>query len=57
MKKTYIVPTLDITKLTVENMIAVSGPGTTEVPADQQAGMEVKTGRNDYNVWDIDWSK
>ena len=57
MKKTYIIPELNITTLAVENMIAVSVPDTKEGPADQQAGMDVKSDRNDYNVWDDDWSR
>ena len=58
MKKTYIIPELNITTLAVENMIAVSGPQTIDTTsANQQAGMDVKADRNDYNVWDDDWSK
>ncbi len=57
MKKTYIIPELNITKLAVENMIAVSGPETTESRADQDAGMDVKADRQSYNVWDDDWSR
>lgn len=57
MKKTYIIPELNITTLAVENMIAVSGPDTTEKQASQQAGMDVKSTRQDYNVWDDDWSR
>ena len=61
MKKTYIIPELNITKLAVENMIAqsqTSGPKVDGVnTASQGAGMEVKADRNDYNVWDDDWSR
>jgi len=58
MKKTYIIPELNITTLAVENMIAVSGPQTIDTTsADSQYGMDVKQQRNDYNVWDDDWSR
>jgi len=58
MKKTYIIPELNITTLAVENMIAVSGPQTIDTTsANQSAGMDVKADRNDYNVWDDDWSR
>jgi len=57
MKKTYISPALNVTTLTFENMIAVSGPEVTTKAATQDAGMDVKQNRNDYNVWDDDWSK
>lgn len=57
MKKTYIVPTLDITKLYVEAMIATSGPTVNDGSADQEAGMDVKSDRGSYDVWDVDWSK
>ena len=57
MKKTYIIPVLTITGMSVENMIAQSIQ-TTNTSARQDAGMEVKsTVRVDYNVWDDDWSQ
>lgn len=58
MKKIYIIPELAIAKMSVENMIALSGPQTSNTSADQSAGMEVKAGQTEsYNVWDDDWSK
>ena len=59
MKKIqYIAPALCITTVGLENMIAFSGPGTTSKAASQEAGMDVKAAsREDYNVWDDDWSK
>lgn len=57
MNKTYIIPVLNITKLCVESMIALSGPQTSSVSANQEAGMDVKSTRQDYNVWNDDWSK
>ena len=57
MRKTYIIPELNITKLAVENMIAVSGPYTTEDQANPKDGMDVKADRQSYNVWDDDWSR
>ena len=56
MKKTYIVPTLDITKLDVEAMIATSGPQTSDDSAKEEFGMDVKSDRGSYDVWDVDWS-
>lgn len=55
-KKAYIIPALCVTKLNVENMIAVSGPAMSTNSASQDAGMEVKVDRPSYNVWDDDWS-
>ena len=63
MKKTYIIPALNITTLAVENMMAISGPDTLNKSAVQQYGMDVKGdrgdrgSRSDYNVWNDDWSK
>lgn len=58
MKKIYMIPVLRTTTFGVENMIAVSGPQTTtETPADQDAGMDVKESLSSgYNVWNDDWS-
>ena len=42
MKKTYIVPALEITKLDVEAMIATSGPKIDDGSANQDDGMDVK---------------
>lgn len=61
MKKTYIIPALNITTLAVENMMATSGPDVySNKSAVEQYGMDVKGdlgSRSDYNVWDEDWSK
>jgi len=59
MKKIqYIAPAICITTVGLENMIAVSGPGITSNAASQDAHMDVKAAsREDYNVWDEDWSK
>ena len=59
MKKIlYIAPVLRVKVIGVEKMIAVSGPQTTEKPADQGEGMDVKSDRgSSYNVWNDDWSK
>ncbi|MCR5820705.1 MAG: hypothetical protein K6F94_07175 [Bacteroidaceae bacterium] len=58
MKKTYMIPALNVRKISLENMIAVSGPGTSSTAADTQYGMDTKVERpNSYNVWDDDWSK
>jgi len=63
MKKTYIIPALNMTTLDVENMMAISGPHRSETSAVEQYGMDVKGdrgdrgSRSDYNVWNDDWSK
>ena len=58
MKKTYIIPELNITKLAVENMIAQSGPQTSSKFVDSNVEMDVKSSQTDnYNVWDDDWSR
>jgi len=61
MKKTYIIPALNITTLAVENMMAISGPDVySDKSAVQDRGMDVKGdrgSRSDYNVWNDDWSK
>ena len=58
-KTTYITPAIFITKISVENMIAYSGPETLSTSAAQDAGMDVKvaTQSNSYSVWDDDWSE
>ncbi len=58
MKKTYIIPELNITKLAVENMIAASDLSVNnEKAAVQNSGMEVKSSgaTHSYNVWDEAW--
>ena len=58
MKKTYIIPELNITKLAVENMIAASDLSVNnEKTASQEKGMEVKSAgaTHSYNVWDEAW--
>lgn len=60
MKKTYIIPTTEVTFVVAEQMIANSitdvggnsgiGIGEGEVPE------EADVKGNSYNVWDIDWS-
>ena len=61
MKKTYIIPTTEVTFVVADQMIANSitdvggnsgiGLGDGEVPE------EADVKGNSYNVWDIDWSK
>ena len=61
MKKTYIIPTTEVTFVVAEQMIANSitavggnsgiGLGDGEVPG------EADVKGNSYNVWDVDWSK
>ena len=61
MKKTYIIPELNITTLAVENMVAASPDGfnselgTTGV--DGSASLVKEQDNESYNVWDDDWSR
>ena len=58
MKKTYIIPVLNITTIQVERVIALSGPKATNTPANQEYGMDAKEqSTSSYNVWDDDWNK
>ena len=58
MKKTYIIPVLNITTIQVERVIALSGPETTNTSANQEYGMDAKEqSTSNYNVWNDDWSK
>lgn len=63
MKKTYIIPTTEVTFVVAEQMIAnsITGVGgdsgvTPADPTDPVPG-EADVKGNSYNVWDIDWSK
>ncbi|MBP5770264.1 MAG: hypothetical protein J6W75_02750 [Bacteroidaceae bacterium] len=59
MKKTYISPALSTTKMGVENMIAISGPETSNTAAIQDNGMDVKAynynGKAGSVNWEDDW--
>ena len=64
MKKTYIIPVLCITNVSVENMVAASivsttveglGVGGNSSDANITSG-NVK-GNEGYDVWDDDWSR
>ncbi len=58
MKKIYIIPTLQLTYIGVENLIADSLKIDSTTTVDQQyvKGADA-TSRDSYNVWDDDWSK
>ncbi|MBR1682770.1 MAG: hypothetical protein IJ700_05385 [Bacteroidaceae bacterium] len=49
-KKAYIIPAVNVLKLNVENMMAVSGPGTSDGPADPDKGMDTKES-SDWDIW------
>ena len=52
-----MIPVLRTTTFGVENMIAESGPLTSETPAEEKYGMDVKESLSSgYNVWNDDWS-
>lgn len=59
MKKTYIIPQVEIHVITVEGLIASSTPGAKinrngSVDANS---VDVKGNTQDYDVWDDDWSR
>ena len=64
MKKTYIIPQTSITMLgSIEHLLQASAHTTGDVNVtyggQSTGGMssDVKADRNDYNVWDDDWSR
>ena len=61
MKKTYIIPTTEVTFVVAEQMIAnsitgVGGDSDIDL-GDGEVPGEADVKGNSYNVWDIDWSK
>ena len=61
MKKTYISPVLTTTAIQLESHLLVDS-GSRGVTADPNQTISgttnfVKEGRNDYDVWNDDWSK
>lgn len=58
MKKIYIIPTLQLTYIGVEKLIADSLKINSSTTVDQQyvKGADASP-RSDYNVWNDDWSK
>ncbi len=60
MKKTYIIPEMQLTMIACEKLIAESFEinGNTTVRGTSGGWVKEDTGsRSDYNVWDDDWSK
>ena len=61
MKKKYIIPTLQLTKISSETLIAESVGiyRTTTVSDDKGAWVKEDntSSSSDYNVWDDDWSR
>ena len=56
MKKTYIIPAIEVTQIIgLENIMDVSGPQIGDGDANQDDGMDVKSERGTYNVWDVEW--
>lgn len=58
MKKTYITPSLQITKISCEKMVAESyGISNTVINEDAMVkGQSSSSSSSRYNVWDDDWS-
>ena len=61
MKKTYIIPAMDVTLVVAEEMIAgsitgVGGDSGIEIGDGETPG-EADVKGNNYNVWDEDWSR
>ena len=65
MKKTYIIPEMDITVLEMQQIIAASplnvtkdGDTTSFKTGQATSGADgLVKGGNDYDVWDDDWSR
>ena len=60
MKKTYIIPEMQLTVIACEQLIAESLGINSSTTVQGTSGGWVKedaTSRDDYNVWDDDWSK
>jgi len=63
MKKTYMNPTLLITQIGTEKLIAETlnqyeeGGNGVLVKGDRGADRSNRGSRSDYNVWNDDWSK
>lgn len=60
MKKIYIIPEMQLTQLACESLIAESVVVDGQKTATGTSGGWVKedaASRQDYNVWDDDWSK
>lgn len=51
MKKTYIIPQVDIMVIEAVNVIAYSPLGTNESGSD---GTQLSKGDNNWNIWDDD---
>lgn len=59
MKKTYIIPEVQILRMETANIIAASDPKDVTVNRNgsvNAADVEVKGERSNYNVWNEDWS-
>lgn len=56
MKKKYIIPTLQLTQISVENLVAESMYVNSGTTVDQQYVKGESSSRSRYNVWDDDWS-
>ncbi len=61
MKKTYIIPQVEIHAITVETLIATSPdkPSAAIDPTKSAAAedLDVKGNTQSYDVWDDDWSR
>ena len=55
MRKKYIIPTIDVTFIDVESVVAVSLPVDEESTTNTQYIKEDNTSRQGYNVWNDDW--
>ena len=62
MKKTYIIPEVDIHAICVEGLIAASPTPDVTINASDNVNInansvEVKGNSQSYDVWDDDWQK
>ena len=61
MKKTYIIPQVEIHAVSVEGLIAASTPQpSAKINRDgsvEAGSVDVKGNSQNYDVWDDDWNK
>lgn len=56
MKKKYIIPTLQLSHISVQNLVAESMHVNSATTVDQQYVKGESSSSSRYNVWDDNWS-
>ena len=59
MKKTYIIPEMEVLQMAAQSIIATSDPSGHDTPGsgEELVKENVTSGQDNYNVWDDDWQK